>query len=110
MPFDRCPCCGIIARKSQLLESNALLLVAIRPLDWLGRRDETMYCKKCNHISHYVRFLGVLRFVENRIDARLLLPQFRRGAIKECEISKLTAKVQRALIRDKLLPLSWQLH
>lgn len=105
----KCAHCGIKRKLEDLSDEFSRLLLAYGTADRNGRRQMTVYCRDCRYISYYQKPSIGFTKLKRCVDSRLLYSQHRDGAPDDAELSTLAAKIQLAMIEDRVLPESWVL-
>lgn len=105
----KCAHCGIKRKREDLSDEFSRLLLAYGAADRNGRRQMTVYCRDCRYVSYYLKpTFGFIK-LERCVDSRLLYAQHRDGVLDDAALSTLAAKIQLAMIEDRVLPENWVL-
>ncbi|MEM8500006.1 MAG: hypothetical protein AAF542_18440 [Pseudomonadota bacterium] len=105
----KCAHCGIKRKLDVLNDEWSRLLLAYGAADRNGRRQMTVYCRDCRYISYYLKPTIGFTKLKACVDSRLLYSQYRDGAADGSAIIALAAKIQLAMIEDRVLPETWVL-
>ncbi|MFK7732979.1 MAG: hypothetical protein AB8B48_15270 [Pseudomonadales bacterium] len=105
----KCANCGTKRKLEDLRDEFSRLLLAYGSADRNGRRQMTVYCRDCRYISYYVKPTIGFTKLKICIDSRLMYAKHREGAREDSGLCNLAAKIQLALIEDRVLPETWVL-
>lgn len=105
----KCAHCGTKRKLEDLSDEFCRLLLAYGTPDRNGRRHMTVYCRDCRYLSFYTKHVIGFTRLTNCVDSRALYAQHRDQTLRGFSLPALAAKIQLAMIEDRVLPESWEL-